>query len=636
MAQAQTAEGQSLPPVTVTASRFPSDPAAAPIGATVITAEDIRAAGINNVNEAIRKLGGVFGRQSTTGTQDYSLDLRGFGGSSDQNLVILVDGIRLSENELSNALTSSVPVELVERIEIVRGGSSVLYGEGATGGTIQIITKRGPRQGTRGTVVAEVGNFGHRELRGYAAKGWDGFSIDASIGTLQTDNYRDNNRLKQGNFSGGMQWSFDQGRAGLRVDSLRQDSRFAGSLTLAQFLANPRQTTSPGDFGSNDVDRFTFFAERRIGSVDLAAELSRREKTNRGNFESGFGTFVSRADSRYTQFSPRLRQTSNFGAISNEVVTGLDFGRWSRRTDSSFGGFPSSAADASQRSAAFYVRDEIRTGGLRVAAGVRAEKFSKDFSDPLSFSNTGYQRDHRLNAWDLQASYRVMPRFDVFGKAGRSYRVANVDENALTPVLNQALEPQTSRDLEIGATLGDAAGKATVRAFRHRLNNEIFFDPTIGFGGANVNLDPTRREGVELEASTRIGKAYALKAVLQHVSAKFTDGPNAGREVVLVPRNTALLRMSWMPGNGHSADVGVQWVDSQRYGGDFGNTCSARIPSFATVDGRYALRRGPWEFALVGTNLANRDYFSNAFGACRSGIYPENGRQLKLSARYDF
>ena len=130
-------------------------------------------------------------------------------------------------------------------------------------------------------------------------------------------------------------------------------------------------------------------------------------------------------------------------------------------------------------------------------------------------------------------------------------------------------------------------------------------------------------------------QAERLSGQLQHVNARFTDGPNAGREIVLVPKNVITSRLSWNPAGGHSADLGVQWVSSQRYGSDFTNTCGARMPSYVTFDGRYARQMGPWEFALSGMNLADKQHFSNAFG-CRSGIYPSDGRQLKLSARYDF
>ena len=90
-----------------------------------------------------------------------------------------------------------------------------------------------------------------------------------------------------------------------------------------------------------------------------------------------------------------------------------------------------------------------------------------------------------------------------------------------------------------------------------------------------------------------------------------------------------------MPGNGHSADFGAQWVDSQRYGSDFANNCGSEIPSYATYDARYARRIGAWEFSATALNLGDKHYFSNAFG-CRTSIYPSDGRQLKFAARYDF
>jgi iron complex outermembrane recepter protein len=181
-------------------------------------------------------------------------------------------------------------------------------------------------------------------------------------------------------------------------------------------------------------------------------------------------------------------------------------------------------------------------------------------------------------------------------------------------------------------TFGDTARELTARVFRHNLTNEIFYDPT---QFANTNLDPTRREGVEFDASAGIGADWRASAHLQHVKATFTEGPNAGREMVLVPKNLLAARLTWAPAGGHSADVGVQWVDSQRYGNDFTNTCAARIPSHATFDARYARTIGQWEFALAGLNLADKQYFTNAFG-CQSGIYPGDGRQVRVSARYDF
>lgn len=638
-AVAQVETGQKLTPVTVSASRFENDPSFAPIGATVITAEQIREAGIGNVNEAIRKIGGVYGRQSPYGTSDYSLDLRGFGATSDQNMVVLVDGIRISENEQAVPLMSAIPIDAIERIEIVRGGSSVLYGEGATGGTIQIITKKGMTGATRASLFAEVGSFNSKEVRASLAKGWNNFSIDANLSGIHTDNYRDNNKLRQDNFSGSMQWAFADGRIGLRVASARQDSGLAGSLTSAQFAQNPRQATTPLDYASIDSNLYTIFAEKRLGNWELAADLSYRDRVVKTSYSPFLQPLVqgpvSTYDGHATQFSPRARYLSQAGALKNEFVVGLDFSDSSRRVSTD--GNPL-VKNGDQKSQAIYLKDELRFGDARIAVGARHEQFDQSFRGGIP-----YDQKFSLNAWDLQGSYQLTPIASIFAKAGRSYRVANVDDNGYTQN-NVPLKPQVSNDYELGATLGNANQKLTAKLFRHRLKNEIYFDPLVppcGFGfcnGANVNLDPTEREGIEIEASTRLAQAFTLSAVLQHVSAKFIEGPYSGKEMTLVPKNTATLRLNWAPGNGHSADVGLQWVDKQRYAGDFTNACNSKIPAFTTLDARYAVRVGTWEFAVRGANLTDKNYYTQAYGECSSSasIYPEAGRAVRVSVRKDF
>lgn len=618
--------------VVITGARFPSADNLAPIGATVITRDEIRQAGVNDVNQAIRKIGGVFGRQSLDSSPDFALDLRGFGTNSAQNMVIMVDGVRLNENELSSAVLSTIPIDTVERIEIVRGGSSVLYGEGATGGVIQIVTRKEAlrtQPGTHGSVFAEAGQFKERDLRASLTHTAGAISADVAVARQDNDNYRANSAFRQDSVAAGVQVAYTGGRAGVRVESARRDSRLPGPLTLAQFEADPRQTKTPNDFGSLDTDRVNAFAEYRLGAVDLAAELSHREREADATYFFGASPSASKYKGRQNQFSPRARWLHDVGAgMLNELVTGIDVSDWKRKTTSDY-----SLADASQKSKAFYVRDELRFDPAhdgRVALGARREIFDKEYVDAI-MGGTPDNGSQAQNAWEAQGSYRVLPQLALTARAGQSYRVANVDENSFRTSLS-LLKVQTSHDLELGASWGDEVRKVTARVFRHNLNNEIFYDPT---AFANTNLDPTRRQGVEVDAEAQLAPGWRATAHLQHVNATFTEGPNAGREMVLVPKNVVTARLAWLPGNGQSADFGAQWVDRQRYGSDFDNTCAARMPSYVTFDARYAVKLGPWEFAASGLNLADRHYFSNAYG-CRSGIYPSDGRQLKLSARYDF
>ena len=642
-AGAVSAQEQAISTVHVTGSRFPADAALPAVGATVITADEIRNAGVTDVNQAIRKIGGVYGRQSLDGSPDFGLDLRGFGTNSSQNMVVLVDGVRMNENELAGAVLSTIPVDTVERIEIARGGSSVLYGEGATGGVINIVTKRGAQAGYHGSVSLEGGRFDQHDARASLRHGEGALSFDLAAAHQGTDNYRDNNEFRQKTVSGGVQWARGDSRLGLRVESARQEARFPGSLTLAQFEANPRQSLTPDDFGSLDSDRVTLSGATRIGAVELAAELSHRERETLGHYESEFGTSDVANRSRQTQFSPRLRHLARHNGLLNEFVAGVDLLEWERV--STFGSaFGVSGNDAKQDARAVYLRDEVRWNeayNARLAVGARHETFEKDYADPFASVPQESSRQSQ-NAWSVEGSIDPAPGVTLHAKAGESYRIPNADENSYRSSV-QVLDVQTSRDLEFGVTVGSEARRISARVFRHRLRDEIFFDPTLAFGfGINTNLDPTRRQGVEVDGHMDLpailpGK-LRLSGHVQHVKAEFTDGPNAGREMVLVPKNVVTARLAWMPQgkySGHSADIGAQYVSNQRYGSDFDNSCAARIPSYTTIDARYALKVGAWEFAATGLNLGDRRYFSQAFG-CRSGIYPSDARQLKLSARYEF
>ncbi|SHH15387.1 TonB-dependent receptor [Massilia sp. CF038] len=626
------ADEQVLPEVTITGARFASDPALAPVGAIVISAAEIRNAGVADVNQAIRKIGGVYGRQGLDGSPEFALDLRGFGANSGQNMVLMVDGVRLSENDLGSTILSTIPIDTIERIEIVRGGASVLYGDGATGGVIQIITKRAASAELHGSLRAEAGQFGLADVRASLARAFGALALDAAFGRQRTDNYRAHSDFDQTTFSGGAVWRYsDLGRAGVRVDSARQDAQLAGSLTGEQFAADPRQASTPKDVGALRSDRVSAFVEQRVGAFDLAAELAHRRKVTESTyFFSDIGSLL-RYTSEQDQFSPRLRHLAEMGGVLNELVAGVDLGRWDRITTTVFG----SGSQVRQKSRAIYLRDELKfpaARNTRLAAGVRHERIDKEVHDALGFEQPGSRQSQ--NAWELQGSVDVAPKVNLFLKTGQSFRVPNADENGYRASL-AVLKIQTSRDLELGAVLGDTTLGLSARVFRHALNDEIFYDPTIDGFGANTNLDPTERRGLELDGHAQLDNSVRLSAHLQHVNARFTAGPNDGRSMVLVPKNVATLRLSWLPGSGHSADVGVQWVDRQRDGGDFANSCTTPIAAYTTLDARYARQLGAWEFAVAGQNLANRQYTSNAF-ACNSAIYPSDGRQIKASVRYAF
>ena len=193
--------------------------------------------------------------------------------------------------------------------------------------------------------------------------------------------------------------------------------------------------------------------------------------------------------------------------------------------------------------------------------------------------------------------------------------------------------------MEAGVRYAWAGGKLDARLYSSRLEDEIGFDPNapgpFGFPGANVNFDPTRRQGVELDASHALGRALSLRLNAAWRDASFRSGPYAGNDVPLVPRATVALRADWTPLAGHRLSGGVNWVSSQHP--DFANACT--MPAYFSTDARYAFQLRQLELAVGVTNLFDRKYYTQAFGCAGSAvtsIYPEAGRAFTASARVQF
>lgn len=628
LAQSQTSA--TLNDVVVTATRFPESAASLPFGVSVITADEIKRSGAGTVNEAIMKLLGVPGRLDLYGGGDYALDLRGFGTTAASNQVIIVDGLKMNEADLGGTRLAGVPIDSVERIEVIRGSGAVLYGEGATGGVIVITTKAGRGVARKNTaeIYAAAGSLGVAEVRASGTVASGGFSIDLATNKRQADNHRDNFHSDVDGESVTAQWSNEWLRFGARYARDELQTGLPGSLTAAQYEANPQQTKTPNDKATIKNDRQGVFAEAVLGDWQLAMDAGRREKSLAYSYVSQWGPGNYQYDIEADTLSLRAKNDQKFGYISNALVFGVDQGNWTR----SVAGTP--VAVSKQKNQGLYLKDDvIFAGGTRISAGWRTDDIQKDISGVAA------QIKERPEAWELGLSQPIAAGASVYARLGQSYRLANVDEfGSTTPGV--ALRPQTSRDTELGIRFKRDASNLDIRWYRSDLNNEIAYDSKANgpYGpgkGANVNLDPTYRQGLELEGRYALNPAVNLRLNAAVREARFVSGTYAGNNVPLVPSKTLALRADWIPAPGHRLDAGLNWVSAQNP--DFSNLCS--MPAYTTMDLQYGYQFKNAEFALGLNNLTDSKYYTLAFG-CTAGvtssIYPEAGRTLTASVRLRF
>src|SRR4030043_625099 len=137
------AEEIKLEEVVVTATRYEEQPSKVSSNITVITEKDINSSSAQNIPELLRTEIGIQVNDITGNRRNYTVDLRGFGETASLNTLVLVDGRRINQPDLSGVDWTEIPLERVKRIEIIRGGrGSILYGDNTTGGVINIIKKK--------------------------------------------------------------------------------------------------------------------------------------------------------------------------------------------------------------------------------------------------------------------------------------------------------------------------------------------------------------------------------------------------------------------------------------------------------------------------------------------------------------
>jgi len=263
--------------VVVTATRFEQRAHEIAVGAIIITDEQIMRSGVTTLPQLLARQPGITVRDNS-GNPDQSVDMRGFGITGDQNTLVLVDGQRLSENELTAARWSTIPLSAIDRIEILRGSGTVMYGGGATGGVINIITKTAHNGERDFNVYGGYGTYDTLDLRGGGSIAGDGVGLTVNGGRYSSDNYRDHNRVVQRNVEAALQTVGTGPQLGFKIGADDQDLQLPGARTAAQLETDPRGATTPSDFANRKGWHALTTTRFDLGFGELAADLGYRKK----------------------------------------------------------------------------------------------------------------------------------------------------------------------------------------------------------------------------------------------------------------------------------------------------------------------------------------------------------------------
>ena len=643
---AVNAEVLELKQVTVTASKYEEDLKQTPSYILVISKQEIENAGVATVNEAIMKLGGIAGRVSDQGGAEYKLDMMGFGDTAALNTAIIIDGVPLREADSSEARLSGIPIDQVERIEIQKGAASVVYGEGAVAGVINIITKASGFANqttvTTGTASVGQGSYGSHEEKGSFRHVNNGLSINISGLTRATDGYRENSSSKNESLSASAQWADKSHRIGLYTHSDNAYSRLAGPFdSVASFENTPKAASTPYDWSSNQTTRTGAFVESELAGTLFRVDVNQRKR------DLSSYLYVDPPDpsvnSQYLTTANFLSFTGNRLSSNSlgdfQVIAGIESYGWeqSRRTDA----ISNNSQDVASDGLGYFAKidQQLKTLGMNVIAGIRSESVERNSTSSGALTN--YNRD--ISASELGLSKQLDANQSVYVRIAKSFRMPNADEFACAlgyPCNNtNTLLPQTSHDKEIGWKFTRSNNfRLSSRIYQSSFNNEIAYDPIYSL---NTNLSPTTRTGIDLNIFFEPVSSFYMGGSLGLRKATFDDGTYAGKTLSMAPSQVGSAYADWKFLPGHTLGGSVTWTSKQFFTGNFSNDATYVVPSYNLLDMRYRFQTRQVEASLSIHNLLDKKFYSYGTlyfyqGVTYPALYPEMGRTFMARLKYSF
>jgi iron complex outermembrane receptor protein len=661
--------------VVVTATRFPETDLDRPINMTVISREEIERSPAKTVPEVLAAEVGfvnseLFGNNGANST----IDLRGFGVTGGQNTLILVNGRRVSDIDLSGVKWSSIPLPAVERIEIVRGSGSVLYGNGAVAGVVNIITRTSLDETNPVTAGVRYGELETREAKVNANYSNDKFGFGVSGLTYSSDGYRDNNENDESNVHVDAHTLGESSDLSLQFGADEQYIRLPGgrfvqpSIGLNQLEDDRRGTSTPMDYATRDGAYVTLGLSSRLDFGLLDAELGYRGKEQTSYFFfNGFPDYRE-TDLDVWSLTPRIKIPGTIADRDNQLVLGVDVYNWDYAlrlsNDPQNIATPINSVRADQQNIGIYLHDTLKLSApMTLSFGWREEWQSINATDDFDPTAAGAgfgsgaadgQQDLQEYAYDLGLRYDLSMGWATTVKTGRSFRFATIDEIYETsPTFMQEfqfLRPQTAESVDLGVERRWNGSMIRATVFQIDVTDEIRLD-AYSSGIGNTNLPPSRRKGIELEAAMPF-EDVGFKVTYAYTDAKFLEGvlpgsgftrPDvdiAGKTVPLVPRNKVTINADWAISERSIVTAAFRYVSEQYMDNDEPNDFFTQIPAYSVVDVKLATQRGGWRVGLVVNNLLDKEYYTYAvrsqFVADRYSAYPLPERTVTVFAEYRF
>jgi len=669
--------------VIVTGSRFEENLNQVPANVKVITRDEIENSSSNTIPQVLSQIGGlvVRGLNSSSLNLDASVDMGGFGPTGNSTTVVLVDGIRVNPIDSGSVDWQSIPIDSIERIEILQGGASVQYGNGAVGGVINIITNGSKKNINQAS--STYGTWGTLINNAIFKNTVEKTTYQLSANTSNTNGWRPNTAANA--YSVDAKILQDLGRNDrVFVDGYYgyTNSQIASPVVGLVGSGNPL-SVRPQNAGNNYTVNNSGFRQGLTKTLSetyvIELDTSYNNKTtffyspqadyftslDPANGYYGYAGSAMNSKLQGWQFAASPRLKANFSGVGTTIV-GYDFSKANQGGGNSYSplsqgiinanvhgnyynNLVGDSQSATQINNSVYVMQRIPLGNIvEASGGFRRQVQQANTSNTSISAANGTVSNTQLfaaNAGDLAVNLNYLPGQRIYAKWNQSFRFPNIDEYwgfaydanwVGRTVFNGILQPQITQTYEMGGNWAISSVRLTSSIFKSMTQNEISYNPTTGY---NYNsIYQTNRGGILFDLSSNISSSLNIGAGGKYQKSYYANGPYAGNPIPIVPDTTLNARANYLISSKWAIGGVVNYVSNQYY--DAGpNSYSAApvMPSYVIGDVFASYKFQATETRLTVKNIGNAQYSSYGGVSSITGAYfyyPSEPRSVYLTLKY--
>jgi iron complex outermembrane receptor protein len=616
----------TLEPVLVTATKTKTTDVSATFASEIYTAEDIKASGSSSFYDFLNQNTSITVMPSFGNPYAQLLDMRGYGiGDGYENIAISINGRRMNNIDGVPQLLSSISLNDIERIEITKGSGSVIYGDGATAGSIQIYTKKDI---VNSSLSLKLGNYGRQTAAfstGLSEESFqllvsgdhnqaDGFSATAS------DGFKDESSNNNSRITLNAQPTSDLNLY-ISKEHSYVDTRYAGSLDLVSFNQDPSQNNgSPYNHQTFKTDTIAFGIDADV-TDNIRVSLNHSQEDKESAYVSS--GWLSLYDYQSDELLVVVKQEQFSLTSGVQRFNG-------QRTDPGY-------SVTSKINTAYFAQGEYYIDDLTLSLGGRKEsvdyRYASDFATTIS-------DDHKLSSFDIGINQKINDQVSIFSNFNSAFQAPNIDRFFSGGNFNSFIEPAKVKTLNLGLNYVTSTDKSKITLFRSNLHNEIYYYSTGSWlTSYNTNIDKSHKYGLELQNRHQLTEKLFSVVNYSYTRAIIDNendgaGTYNGKDLPGVSKHAINVSLNYSPTVKSTIVLSHNYRSSAYAANDFSNTFSQKQTPYQSTNLSYSYIIKQLELSLAVDNLFEE---SNGLWIRDDAIYPVNfTRNWSVGAKLNF